>query len=821
MNHSNKNRNCAVGNSNNSSEESFFNDCATCCYEFRQSPPFPNKCIYDDVLQQYKMRLKKAELELTDRELQVAMMKDQRLKMETYCRNNMEETENLKARYVAVLDELENLKKHYEIVNDQKTKQKRASNEAFEALFKAELDKWNEENKKTLNKIELMDFDIQKLIQLLAEKTKAEEGNEMKQHIERIENLVAHQSTILNKLTAKVGENTVALNSSNQGIVDKMKALMEKTESDLLEQIESVQKKTQIISDDSSKLARLHSIENQIIDPDSSNTLQHLPPRNSVDEESIEQKFMQPSEMASPSLKLDAKDDVRISIQIQHVPSLRDVQNSNRKSTDESLPKTGKNSSSEQIKISPVEKWKDYTSQGIQTENNDEMKDLEDIEDKELMLLDEYYKDLCSEAIREPRGFHKPLFTDPEETITVSNCVDLISDNPRVIELTIEKEKRPNEKKKNEETKDTNMKNPREDIRKDVCRTVTTQTEDEIPLNQEECFAARESASSVENVSSELEQTSLLSGFREEDMPDCRKISKSSSDLVKCMVLGFPDNEVFKFADPPCRQQDIVSDFEVLFSKNENQQVEPDSSSGSTLPECCGDFSSTEDAVQKNIGSNMKGPAYFKMSESSSCKGEHDSSEQCCKQHLMKNDYFIPYSEDLDQHLKIEETRVACPFQVEKETQTLPEDYEHSEVDEDEEKNESIIEEKQPRVHLEEEKNTLPGDEIELNSSKLGESQTGSEKQDYQENKIVLPDLYQSIEREIEEEILRELSGSYSDLRIFEEVSMKDVLESPESEEIEVKQITELDSSPTGSFSRRDRKHERVSLDSLYKIKMN
>ncbi|XP_045466113.1 TATA element modulatory factor-like isoform X1 [Harmonia axyridis] len=204
--HSRKN-NYHNSGSSESSEDSFINQCESCCYEIQQTTTNPYKCTYNNVLYQYKERLKKAQMELAEKELMIAVLKDQNTKMENYCRCSIEDSRNIKVKYYQLLEEMENFRRDNEI---QRNKETNANNDSLEEYLRSEVDLWKEENKEILDKIELMDFDIQKLMHFVSNSTKEASEDEVKIRMARLEEAIEKQSEILASLHSKVGNKNVS-----------------------------------------------------------------------------------------------------------------------------------------------------------------------------------------------------------------------------------------------------------------------------------------------------------------------------------------------------------------------------------------------------------------------------------------------------------------------------------------------------------------------------------------------------------------------------------------------------------------------------------
>ncbi|XP_044757544.1 uncharacterized protein LOC123315765 isoform X1 [Coccinella septempunctata] len=223
------NRQINVQNEQNEdeSEETLLDQCESCCHELQHAATYPYQCVYNDVLQEYKIRLKRARMELADKELMIALLKEQHSKMDNYCRCSLEEARNIKAKYFQLAQDMENMKKEYLI---QMHRPSNASNESAEAYLRSEIDAWKKENKEILGKIEMVDFDVQKLLQIVSDTAGGGQGGELEARMARLEEVIEKQSGILALLHSKVAEHSKAMIFSDILVGSKLDEIMERTD---------------------------------------------------------------------------------------------------------------------------------------------------------------------------------------------------------------------------------------------------------------------------------------------------------------------------------------------------------------------------------------------------------------------------------------------------------------------------------------------------------------------------------------------------------------------------------------------------------------
>ncbi|XP_044757545.1 uncharacterized protein LOC123315765 isoform X2 [Coccinella septempunctata] len=241
------NRQINVQNEQNEdeSEETLLDQCESCCHELQHAATYPYQCVYNDVLQEYKIRLKRARMELADKELMIALLKEQHSKMDNYCRCSLEEARNIKAKYFQLAQDMENMKKEYLI---QMHRPSNASNESAEAYLRSEIDAWKKENKEILGKIEMVDFDVQKLLQIVSDTAGGGQGGELEARMARLEEVIEKQSGILALLHSKVAEHSKAMIFSDILVGSKLDEIMERTDKsreDLKDDISLLKKKPQ------------------------------------------------------------------------------------------------------------------------------------------------------------------------------------------------------------------------------------------------------------------------------------------------------------------------------------------------------------------------------------------------------------------------------------------------------------------------------------------------------------------------------------------------------------------------------------------------
>ncbi|KAK9881924.1 hypothetical protein WA026_018118 [Henosepilachna vigintioctopunctata] len=197
------------------SEESIIeyvcDNCDTYTYEILQPCEIPTHCAYENALQQYKIILNKLHTDLNDRDMLISELRDQHIRMQTYCRNCLLQIKNLKTRYKTALHELEHFKRQYETQKEQRVDVPTTSNQELESLLKAEVQRWNKENMQIHNQMQTMNSDIQKLIQIVKNESKPATENDIHNQVGPIEKLVASQTAILTVLVSKVQENVNAI----------------------------------------------------------------------------------------------------------------------------------------------------------------------------------------------------------------------------------------------------------------------------------------------------------------------------------------------------------------------------------------------------------------------------------------------------------------------------------------------------------------------------------------------------------------------------------------------------------------------------------